>query len=76
MFPPSFMTMQKIIFLDLSSNKELDSQKLVNQTTIKKENHQKLQGTRQFTNFEQNFLEQAVFEDLPRCAEGPCTRVS
>ena len=53
MFPLSFMTMKKIILFYLSSNRESDSQKPVNQTTRKQANHtKKLQRTGQLTNFE------------------------
>ena len=57
MFPISFMTMQKIKKLDLSSNRESDSQKPVNQTASKQESHtEKLQRIGQFKNFErQNY---------------------
>ena len=54
MFPLSFMTMEKINFLDISLNRESYSQKIVNHTASKQENHtEKLQRTGQFTNFEQ-----------------------
>ena len=48
------MTMKKIKNLDLSSNREWDWQKPVNQKASKQANHtEKLQRTGQFTNFEQ-----------------------
>ena len=56
-FPLSFMTMKKIIFLDISSNREPDSQKPANkQTTLKN-----LQRTRQLKNLKGKFLKQTVW---------------